>query len=98
MTHWLYLHREFWWGFLIGSAAELLFVMWLLRQKIRRGLDEGCQVGVRPYWNTLLECTSETCHRPLPCPMHGGKPVSRFSLFRWLWDRVMWMRWFSRMG
>lgn len=34
----------------------------------RRG---GCQETVHPYWNTLLECTSETCHRPLPCVVHG---------------------------
>lgn len=33
----------------------------------------GCQEKVAPYWNTLLECTSETCHRPLPCVVHGGK-------------------------
>lgn len=32
-----------------------------------------CRETVPPYWNTLLECTSETCHRPLPCEVHGAK-------------------------
>ena len=30
----------------------------------------GCQATVAPHWNTLAQCTSETCHRPLPCGVH----------------------------
>jgi len=29
-----------------------------------------CSATVPQYWNTKLECTSEVCHRPLPCPIH----------------------------
>jgi hypothetical protein len=46
MIAWLHLHREFWWGVLAGSVAELAIVY----------------------------------------------------LSRWTWDRVLWLRWFSRMG
>jgi uncharacterized protein (DUF3820 family) len=35
---------------------------------------DGCQAVVLPYWNTLLECTSEICHRPLPCAIHDAAP------------------------
>ena len=33
-----------------------------------------CEGIVPPYWNTELQCTSETCHRPLPCPVHNSRP------------------------
>ena len=33
----------------------------------------GCKRAVPPYWNTAWQCTSETCHRPLPCPVHDTK-------------------------
>ncbi len=37
-----------------------------------RPKDEmGCQSTVLPYWDRLLEITSETCNRPLPCPVHN---------------------------
>lgn len=36
----------------------------------------GCQAVVPPYWNTELECTSETCHRPLPCSVHPPAPTA----------------------
>lgn len=32
--------------------------------------SETCQEAVPPHWDRLLECTSEKCHRPLPCPVH----------------------------
>jgi hypothetical protein len=32
-----------------------------------------CDAVVPPYWNTLLQCTSETCHRPLPCAIHDAQ-------------------------
>jgi hypothetical protein len=29
-----------------------------------------CHAVVPPYWNTALQCVSETCNRPMPCIMH----------------------------
>jgi len=52
-------------------AAQLAELNDSLRPK---NWSEGCQEAVSPYWNTLLQCTSETCHRPLPCAVHGAKP------------------------
>ena len=37
--------------------------------RFERPLDD-CAAVVPPYWDTLRECTSETCHRPLPCSVH----------------------------
>lgn len=33
-------------------------------------MPNDCQEVVAPYWNTKDECTSEICHRPLPCVVH----------------------------
>lgn len=33
----------------------------------------SCGAAVPPYWDRLLGCTSETCYRPLPCPVHDGE-------------------------
>lgn len=44
------------------------------------GPAADCRETVAPYWNTLLECTSETCHRPLPCLIHGNSATPNESL------------------
>ena len=31
----------------------------------------GCLEIVPPHWDTGLEATTETCHRPLPCSVHS---------------------------
>jgi hypothetical protein len=36
-------------------------------------VDDGCNATVPPYWDRINECTSETCHRPLPCLVHPQK-------------------------
>lgn len=75
-----------WWISRPRSLYETLTVYWKVRKRIlaarpemRNELNEhvsinpslpDCRESVPPYWNTLLECTSETCHRPLPCPIH----------------------------
>jgi len=42
---------------------------------------EDCLATVPPYWNTLLQCTSETCHRPRPCPVHESEPETEKPKF-----------------
>lgn len=42
-------------------------------EKIFPSHQTGCQEVVPPHWDTGLECTSETCHRPLPCIVHDKK-------------------------
>lgn len=37
---------------------------------------QTCRATVPPYWDTLKQSTSETCNRPMPCPVHGlTRPV-----------------------
>lgn len=32
-----------------------------------------CTATVLPYWNEILQCTSEICHHSLPCFLHTKK-------------------------
>jgi hypothetical protein len=36
--------------------------------------NKGCQAAVPLHWDTGLTCTTETCHRPRPCPLHDPNP------------------------
>jgi hypothetical protein len=38
--------------------------------EVQTGPIDFCRHMVVPFWNTKDECTSETCHRPLPCSIH----------------------------
>lgn len=73
-----------WWISRPRSLYETETVYWKVRKRILISFpwmrDElngnvpipyDCHATVPPYWNSLLECTSETCHRPLPCPVHN---------------------------
>ncbi len=55
----------------INAGEGLTFQ--LVADYARQLMPRDCQAVVPPFWNTLLQCTSETCHRPLPCPVHGNK-------------------------
>jgi hypothetical protein len=55
-----------------------------------------CQEAVPPYWNTALQCTSETCNRPVPCILHTPSGVKvrptdaelESPLFNAIWEAI----------
>jgi hypothetical protein len=58
------------WRWLKDSVLSELNFRGLRSDLVDLHVKPGCQAVVPPYWNTLLECTSETCNRPLPCTIH----------------------------
>lgn len=44
---------------------------WTRRRKtVDADPEKFCKMAVAPHWDTGLEATTETCHRPLPCVVH----------------------------
>jgi uncharacterized protein (DUF3820 family) len=74
LTTWPGLWQAQWRWLKESVLAELRFRG--LRDDLAATVEvEECQAVVSPYWNTLLQCTSETCHRPMPCPLHSAVVV-----------------------
>ena len=79
------------------ADMEILRLRRLLEEKESKNWTGGCQESVSPYWSPSLQCTTETCHRTLPCIIHDPVFSELSDLRAWKksalesmkqWDKV----------